>query len=110
DVTKLNALAKAYGQFDFERGWFDLVIELDARGGHVDGYVKPLFRQLRVFSLKHDVAEKDPIHAFWEALLGVVTGVLRNQPRDQFGTVIPLSGDADRPGTDLFDTVINILR
>src|SRR5205814_5076539 len=28
DVTKINDMARAYGAFDFERGWFDLVVDL----------------------------------------------------------------------------------
>jgi hypothetical protein len=37
DVTKTNALARAYGRFDFERGWFDLVTELDVKEGALKG-------------------------------------------------------------------------
>ena len=109
DVTKLNALTRAYGAFDFERGWFDLVVELDAREGRVEGYVKPLFRNLAVFSAKRDLAEDDVLHAFWEALVGVATGVLKNQPRDQFGTVVPLRGDVSGPDTNVITVVGNVL-
>ena len=48
DVTRLNDLAVSYGKFDFERGWFDLVVEAEAREGQVNGYVKPLFRNLQL--------------------------------------------------------------
>ena len=41
DVTEINALARAYGKFDFSHGSFDLVVELNAREGALDGYVKP---------------------------------------------------------------------
>src|SRR5207248_3276293 len=43
DVTKINLLTRAYGAFDFEGGWFDLVIEVDAKEGLLEGYVKPMF-------------------------------------------------------------------
>jgi hypothetical protein len=110
DVTKTNALARAYGGFDFERGFFDLVVELDAKEGQLRGYVKPLFRQLRVFSLKKDVPEDDPLRVFWEALVGATTALLKNPPRDQFGTVISLRGDLTNPRTSLLEILGNVLR
>jgi hypothetical protein len=109
DVTKTNPLMRAYGDFEFEHGRFDLVIEIDAREGGMEGYVKPLFRNLQVFSLRQDVREGDPLNVFWEALVGTAAELLENQPRDQFGTVIPLEGDMSDPKTDLFAIVGNVL-
>src|SRR5438874_1824327 len=51
DATKINDLAQVYGKFDFKRGWFDLVVEAEAREGQLTGYAKPLFRNLKVVSL-----------------------------------------------------------
>jgi hypothetical protein len=111
DVTSINDLALTYGQFDFKAGWFDLVIEADAHQGQITGYVKPLFRNLKVFDLVQDVQnDRNPLQFFWQALLGVATGLLRNQPRDQFGTYIPFTGDLDQPDADILATVGNVLR
>ncbi|MGA2582043.1 MAG: DUF748 domain-containing protein [Tepidisphaeraceae bacterium] len=110
DVTKLNDLALTYGQFDFERGWFDLVLQADAQYGQIDGYVKPLFRNLKVFDLLYDIKHDDnPLQFFWQAVLGVTTGVLKNQPHDQFGTLIPFTGDMTKPNTDILSAVGNVL-
>jgi hypothetical protein len=111
DVTRLNELALAYGKFDFKRGWFDLVIEADSKEGQLSGYVKPLFRDLKVFDLVEDLEGANVIQAFWQALVGAVTGLLKNQPRDQFGTLIPFSGDYSRTtNTDILATIGNMLR
>jgi len=110
DVTKINDMARHYGKFDFEKGWFDLVLEIDAKEGQVSGYVKPLFRNLQVFSLDTDLKEDNPVEFFWESLVGVATGVLRNAPRDQFGTRVPFYGDMTAPTTELLATVGNLLR
>ena len=109
DVTKLNSLAKAYGGFDFEYGWFDLVIEANAREGAIEGYVKPLFRKIKVLGPR-DVKKDNPIEFFWETLVGVTTEVLKNPPRDQFGTVIRFRGDLRNPHTNVLEIVGNILR
>jgi hypothetical protein len=110
DVTQTNALARSYGAFDFERGYFDLVVELNAKAGGLQGYVKPLFRDIKVFSLKNDIKKDNPLQLFWEALVGLATDILKNQPRDQFGTQIPIRGSLDNPREDILVTIGNILR
>jgi len=110
DVTKINDMAMAYGAFDFKRGWFDLVIEADSKEGRIAGYVKPLFRDLRMFSLKQDIKEDNVVQFFWQLILGVTTTIFKNQPRDQFGTLIPFTGDATAPNTDVLATIGNVLR
>lgn len=109
DVTTLNDLTRAYGSFDFEQGWFDLVIELDAKEGFLEGYTKPLFRELRIFG-KKDIEQDNFLQAFWEALVGGAQHVLKNQGRDQFGTLIPFKGQVDSPEPAILDTVGNVLR
>lgn len=109
DVTKINLLTRHYGAFDFERGLFYLVVEMNAREGRLEGYVKPIFRNLVIFS-GQDLKEDNVLEAFWEALVGVTTKVLSNPPRDQFATVIPVTGDMTAPKTGVLTAVGNILR
>src|SRR6185437_6127516 len=111
DVTKINDLALAYGKFDFKRGWFDLVVEADSKEGMMTGYVKPLFRNLKVFSIPADVKQDNPLQFFWQALVGAATTVFKNWHRDQFGTLIPFTADVSTsPSPDILATIGNILR
>ena len=111
DVTRINDLAMAYGKFDFKAGWFDLVLETDAKEGQLTGYAKPLFRNLRVFSLTKDLKEDNAFQFFWQALVGVATTVLKNQARDQVGTLIPFTADlSGATTTDILATLGNLLR
>ena len=110
DVTKINELTHAYGNFDFEYGWFDLVIEMDAKEGSLEGYVKPLFRNVRVFDLKHDLEEDNAAQAFYEAVIDGGQNLLKNWNRDQFGTLIPFTGNVDAPKTDVIGTIGNVLQ
>ncbi|MDB5325665.1 MAG: hypothetical protein JWM57_1234 [Phycisphaerales bacterium] len=109
DVTETNAFTEAYGAFNFERGTFDLVIELSATEGLLDGYVKPLFRHLQIVGPR-DFRGGNLINGFWQALLGVVELPFQNAARDQFGTQIPVSGDFTTPKPDLLTTIGNVLR
>ena len=111
DVTKLNALSLAYGKFDFKGGYLDLVVETDAKEGQMTGYVKPLFRNLKVFSLSQDVKQDNVLQFFWQALIGAVTTVFKNQPHNQFGTLVPFSGELSRSTSpDILATIGNVLR
>jgi len=110
DVQKINSLARSYGGIDFEHGFFDLVVELKSREGLVEGYVKPLFRHIRIIDLKKDLLKDDPLEFFWETVVGVTADLLKNRPRDQLATVIPMSGDVSGPNTDILATIGNILR
>jgi hypothetical protein len=111
EVTKLNDLARTYGKFDFERGWFDLVIETESREGQITGYVKPLFRNLTVFSLRDDLKDENALQAFWQALIGAATHLFKNQQRDQFGTLIPFEASyTGATRTDILATIGNLLR
>lgn len=111
DVTKLNDLALTYGKFDFKRGWFDLVVETDSKEGQITGYLKPLFRDLKVFSLAADVKEDNVLQFFWQALLGATTTVFKNFSRNQFGTLIPFTADATATtSADILATIGNVLR
>jgi len=110
DVTAVNDLARAYGGLDFEGGRFDLTVEARAVSGQISGRVKPLFRNLEVFTFRGDVGKGDPLGAAWQLLVGVVGEVLENQPRDQLGTLVTF--EADTTGLDLsvLQVVANVLR
>lgn len=109
EVTKINDLTLTYGKFDFKKGLFDFVLQANARYGYVDGYALPLFRNLQVFDLS-DLQSDDPLHGFWQALVGVTTEVLKNQQRNQFGTRIPFTANIDNPNVDVLTATGNILR
>jgi hypothetical protein len=110
DVEKLNALAKAYGGFTFEAGWFDLVIEADAKEGGIEGYVKPLFRNLVIFDPRKDAADGNLLQLFWEALVGATAEIFKNQRRDQFGTRIRFTGELRDSQINLIEVIGNVLR
>jgi hypothetical protein len=111
DVTKVNDLSLAYGKFDFKRGWFDLVVESDSKEGQLTGYVKPLFRNLKVFSLAQDIKEDNAFQFFWQALVDAATSLFKNHPRDQFGTLVPFAADTSgATTTDILATIGNVLR
>ncbi|MBW3546246.1 MAG: DUF748 domain-containing protein, partial [Bacteroidetes bacterium] len=110
DLTSINDFIEAYGKFDVERGRLDMYAELTLTDGHVEGYVKPFFEDLKVLDWEKDKEEDGFLRAAWEAIAGLFTEAAENQPRDQVATRVPISGDINQPDTDISSTVLNVLR
>jgi hypothetical protein len=111
-LSNLDNFIKTYAPFDIEAGTIDVVTELAARDGVLEGYVKPIIYHLEVFKWSEDIEEDNdnPFKALWEGLVGAIAELLENQPRDQLATSIPLEGDISSPDTSMLVAVINILR
>lgn len=109
DVTKLNDLWRAYGNFDVAGGHFSLFSEIRVHEGRVDGYVKPLFVDLDIYDAQQEAGD----NIFQKAYEGVVGGVatlLQNRPRDQVATQTDLSGPVKDPRTSTLQIILGLIR
>ena len=81
DLTKLNDMLRAYGNFDVTRGEFSFYSQLRIKNGHIDGYVKPLLSGMKVYDPEQD-REKGFFHKLYEMIVG---GVAQSpeEPQDQ---------------------------
>lgn len=111
DLTKANALARAYTGLDLSSGHGDFTMQLEAKDGQLRGYAKPLFHNLQIFSWKQDVQQdqKNPLQLAWEAVAQGVTSLFKNHAKDQFATRIPISGRIDDKQLGTFDAIVGIL-
>ncbi len=109
NMRELNPLMRQYAKLDFERGNGNIVLEIAATNGQLDGYVKPLFKDLKIFSLKND-GDENFLKIAWEALAEAVTQIFRNQPKDQLATKTPVQGTIKYPETGILPTIGNVLR
>lgn len=112
DLTKLNDFSNAYGSFDFAKGSGDLVLEVEANDSQLNGYIKPLLRNVEVFNFRQDIEAQDKgfFRGLWEAVVGGTEEVLQNQRKDQFATRIELSGSTRSADVSPFQAFIAILR
>lgn len=112
DLTKLNDFSNAYGNFDFVKGTGDLVLEIEANDSQLDGYIKPLLRNVEVFNFRQDIEAEDKgfFRGIWEAVVGGGQQVLQNQRKDQFATRIELSGSTRSTDISPFQAFIEVLR
>ncbi|WP_286912230.1 MULTISPECIES: DUF748 domain-containing protein [unclassified Pseudomonas] len=112
ELRKLNDFASAYGKFDFNAGHGDVVIEAQAQDGRLNGYIKPLLRDVEVFNWQQDVENKNKsfLRSVWEALVGASETALKNQRKNQFATRVELSGSVHQQDISAFEAFLQILR
>ena len=111
-MARIREYLKAYAPFDADGGTLDLVIEMASEKGGVEGYIKPIFKNLNILSWRQDVEkdEDNPFRIILEAVSGLFAGLLQNQPKDQFATRVPISGRLDDPSIGVLPAMGNILK
>jgi hypothetical protein len=109
DMPAMNPLLKRYGKFDVVEGKFSLFSELSGRKGAVNGYVKPLFKDVKAYDPEQD-RDKGFVKRLYERLITGVSKLLKNPPRDEVATKIDVAGRIDQPQTSTIQAVLNLLR
>ena len=109
DVTKLNDLFRAYGRFDSSAGRFFLFSELDAKDGAVTGYVKPLFKDLKVYDKEQDKSK--PLgKKMYEHIVGGVAKLLKNRSREEVATKAEVLGRIDNPKVGTVPALVRLVQ
>jgi len=109
DLTQLNSFLRAYGKFDVARGNFALFTSFAAADEKYDGYVKVFFNNLKVFKWEKE-RKKDALQIFWQAIVGTVATILKNQPHDQLATKVPITGAFQNTDVHVWPTIQTLLR
>jgi hypothetical protein len=109
DLRTMNDLLRAHGKFDVVAGRFSLYTELHAKNRQITGYVKPLFQDMQVYDPSQD-RDKSAVRKAYEAVVGQVSKVLQNRPRDEVATKVDISGRLDNPKTSIIDTAVGLVQ
>ena len=54
DMPSMNDILRAYGSFDVAAGQFSVFSQVAVKDGNIDGYVKPMFANLKVYDYQKD--------------------------------------------------------
>jgi len=108
----LNDFAQAYAGFDFRAGTGEVVSELKAANGELNGYVKPLFKKVDILDWQQDAVEDGDglFQLSWEGLSGGLTGLFTNNDTDKAATIIKITGSLNDPEISAFDAVLEALK
>jgi len=108
ELTTLNSFFDGYASVNVKSGFFEMYSEVAAADGKFTGYVKPLFKDMRIGDLKKDA--KKPLKLVWEGVVEGLTQLLTNHSTGELGTKIQLSGTFDNPKEDILSTIGGILK
>ncbi len=108
DLTQLNSFLRAYGKFDVASGNFAFFASFAAADDKYDGYVKVLFKNLKVFQWDKE-RKKDVLQIFWDAIVGTVADIFKNHPHDQLATKVPITGAFQQSDVHLWPTIQTLL-
>ena len=108
-LTTMNDLLLAYGDFDVSAGVFALVTELHFKKGHVVGYFKPFFKDMKVYDRKKD-KKRGISHQLYEMMVGGVATVLENRSHQEVATRVDIKGSVNKPEIDSWQIVTELFR
>jgi hypothetical protein len=108
-MQTMNNLWRAYGDFDVTAGTFSLYMEFQVKNGAVTGYVKPLFKDLDVYDRRQD-KEEGVFQQLYEGIIGGISWLLENRPRDEVATQTTVSGRLENPETGTWEAVIGLIQ
>ncbi len=109
NMTTMNNLFRAYGNFDIKAGLFSFFSELTVKNNQVEGYVKPLFQDMQVTD-RRDKEQKSIFHKLYVGLVGGVSKLLENRPREEVATKADVSGPLQNPRTSTWQVIVNLLQ
>ncbi len=107
-LPSINDLLRAYGKLDVAEGTFSVYSEMKVRNGRIEGYVKPLFKDVKVYDPEQD-KKKPVLKKIYEKIAGGLSHILENRPRDQVATVADLSGSIEDPNTSAWEIVVRLV-
>ena len=108
-LPAMNELLRAYGNFDVSAGSFSLVTELHIKNDAISGYIKPFFKDMKVYDRRKD-KDKGLFHKLYEMLVGGVAKLLENRPRQEVATKADISGLVEKPRTSTWQIIVELIK
>jgi hypothetical protein len=108
-MPQMSDLFRAYGNFDIKSGLFSFYSEARVKNNMVTGYVKPLFKDMKVYD-RSQYKEKKVSHKVYVGLINVASKLLKNRPNREVATKTDISGPIENPKTSIGQVILNLIR
>jgi hypothetical protein len=105
----MNNVLRAYGNFDVTAGVFSLVTELHVRKGRISGYIKPLFKDIKVYDRRKDRGRGFG-HQMYEMLIGGVAKLLENRSQQEVAARTDISEPVGNPETSTRQIIAELIK
>jgi uncharacterized protein DUF748 len=111
DMARMNSLVHDYGGFNVAAGQMSVFTELKVTNGAVTGYVKPLFRDVKVGMPPGEPTPSKTLgQRLYQRVVGLAGKILKNRPRGEVATVVTISGRADQPVYSMWEAAGHLLQ
>jgi hypothetical protein len=107
-MTAMNDLWRAYGKFDVVGGEFSVYTQLKVKDGRIDGYVKPIFKDMKVYDKEQD-KNKTFFKKLYEKTIQGLSTLLKNKKRQEVVTVADISGPVSSPHASAWEIISKLL-
>jgi hypothetical protein len=108
-MRAMNDLLRAYAGFDVTAGLFSVYSEISVKNGAIHGYVKPLFKDLKIYD-PHQDKDKSFSQKLYEGVVGGIASLLENEPRQEVATKTEISGEVGNLQTSTWQTVMHLIQ
>jgi len=109
DLTAMNDLLRAKANIDVSAGTFGFYSELNVRNNQVGGYVKPLFRDIKVYDPEQD-RHKPLLHKVYEGMVGGIATLLENPKTEDVATKASVSGPIENPNASTWEILLRLVQ
>jgi len=100
---------RAYANFDVAAGTFSFFSELHVKDDTISGYVKPFFKDMKVYDRRKD-KEKKVSRKMYEILVGGVAKLLERRPQEEVATKADISGTIEQPHINTWQIVGQLIK
>jgi hypothetical protein len=108
-IPSLNQLLRSYAHLDVAAGTFSFYAEARVKEGHINGYVKPLFKNIDIYDPRQD-RDKNVFKKLYEKVAGGIAKMLKNKPRQEVATVTSISGPVEDLQANTMEIVGGLIR
>jgi hypothetical protein len=108
-MPAMSDLFRSFGDFDIKASLFSFYAELRIKDNTINGYVKPLFKDMQVYD-RRTVPEKGLFHKLYVGMVGGISKLLENRSRKEVATKATISGPLETPRTSTGEVIVNLIR
>ena len=107
-LPDLNDLLKAHAGVDVAEGLISVYTEITVKNGKVDGYIKPLIKNLKIYDRQKDAGkpfqQRVKMH-----LMQFLANILKNHSSRTVATVARISGSTGGPKTNEWEVIRRLI-
>ncbi len=109
DLASINDLLRSFGRFEVANGQLSVYSQVAIKNGNIDGYVKPLFANLKVYDPQKEKGTSI-LHKAKELAIAGASHIFKNHSTEQVATDVDLKGKLSSPDINTWQALSEVVR